>query len=70
MKVYLKHNPTARELIEAVAGERHRLHSVANAKRLNGATMQITCSCGDAFSVAYDEHVKHALKNVPIGVAS
>lgn len=40
-------NPTARELLEFVAGPRHATHSIAKKTHGSVTPIAITCSCGD-----------------------
>ena len=54
--------PTARDLLESVAGQLHALHSVVK-KRVRLRTTLITCSCGQRFSVP-NEDSGEALRNV------
>lgn len=57
-------NPTARELLELVAGTDHALHSVAGYERSRPGVITLVCSCDETFPVEANTTVAQALRNV------
>jgi len=64
VKALPTHNPTARELLELVAGSEHAVHSVAR-RKVTKKSIGMICSCGEDFKLPFSDGALAALRNVP-----
>lgn len=57
--------PTARDLLEYIAGETHALHTVMTKTKAPRGYIVFTCSCGSVYKIEHKKEYSIALKNVP-----